>query len=273
MFAFCTVICYNKTMIQIKNLLCAYTYVENFSPSIYFNHAHFQHEILLFMRGQASFNIMGKIYPLCPMDLIIIPPGYYHAIHFFDNQYYERVLFNFDIDYAGDEELEKLFAEPVVINTKSNKNISDLFDRFNEYRFLFTGEDFQSIMHACCLELLILLKLSKLQRPDIFPLDNPVVTKILEMISTNIDKPLTPDFFAEQLFLSPSYIKNLFSKVMHVGLKHYINNIRILKAQNLLKNGHKPMDIYRQCGFESYTTFYREYKKFAGNIPSHETEE
>ena len=33
------------------------------------------------------------------------------------------------------------------------------------------------------------------------------------------------------------------------------------------------MDIYRQCGFESYTTFYREYKKFAGNIPSHETEE
>lgn len=149
------------------------------------------------MRRQASYNIMGKIYPLCPMDLIIIPPRYYHSINFFDNQFYERVLFNFDIDYADDEELAKLFAEPLIINIKNDKNISDLFDRFNEYRFLFTGEDFKAITHACCIELLMLLKLSELRRPE-------------------------------------------------------------------------PMDIYRQCGFDSYTTFYREYKKFAGTIPSQE---
>ena len=91
---------------------------------------------------------------------------------------------------------------------------------------------------------------------------------MIKLIAENLDKNLSPKFFSEQLFLSESYLKHLFSKTMHVGLSHYINNLRVLKAQKLISEGSRPNEIYRQCGFASYTTFYREYKHFTGKSPA-----
>ena len=259
---------YNVFMIRFKNFFCSYAYTTNLDPTPYTPHMHEHYEVLFFLRGKATFQISQKKYPMCPMDLIIVPPALIHTTVFLSDQQYERILFHFDIVENSDPFLQSLFSKPSVINLLSNKKVLELFDRINEYRFLFESENFLAITEACFTEILLLLKLYEFTPPDSFPLSHPTVTKIMELISANLDKKLDIDFFSSQLFLSPSHIKNLFSKTMHVGLKHYINNMRIMKAQSLLKKGLNPSEIYLLCGFESYTTFYREYKKFTGKIPS-----
>ena len=97
---------------------------------------------------------------------------------------------------------------------------------------------------------------------------SPIIKKILNLIALNYDKPITIKFLADELFLSESYIKNLFSSTMHIGLKHYINNLRILKARALIKKGVSPTEVYQQCGFINYSTIFRAYQHFTGKIPS-----
>ncbi len=267
MIAFCTIIWYNYGMIKFKNLFYKHITVEN-APMQYSPHLETGYEFLVFINGSASFNIMGKIYPLKPWDIVIIPPKLYHHLVVHDNQVYERMLFQFELVKNDDPELQNILQVPRVMNIKNNTQLRNLFTRFFEYTILFSVEDFLSIINPLFMEFLMLLK--KLNPDDSSnPTSySPVIKKLLNLIALHYDKNVTIKFFAEQLYLSESYIKNLFSTTMHTGLKHYINNLRILKAQALIKKGIRPTDVYTQCGFFNYTTFYKAYQHFTGKAPS-----
>jgi AraC-like DNA-binding protein len=43
---------------------------------------------------------------------------------------------------------------------------------------------------------------------------------------------------------------------------------RLLLAQKLLSAGEKATAVCEQCGFGDYTTFYRNYTSFFGQLPS-----
>ncbi len=256
-------------MIKFKNLFYKHITVEN-APTQYPPHLETGYEFLVFVNGSASFNIMGKVYPLKPWDLVIIPPKLYHHLIVHDNQVYERILFQFDLVKNDDAELQKILQVPRVINIKNNTPLRNLFSRFFEYTMLFSVEDFYEIIKPLFAEFLMLLKLLN---PD--DSSNPtsyslVIKKLLKLIALHYDKNVTIKFFADELYLSESYIKNLFSKTMHTGLKHYINNLRILKAQALIKKGIRPTEVYTQCGFNNYATFFRAYQHFTGKTPSND---
>ena len=258
-------------MIKYKSLYYNHTLRENFYTKPYANHAEPIYEILLFIQGNASFNIEGKLFPLCPYDLAIIPANTFHFIDFKDNLIYERVMFKFKIVKSETPDLSKFYSEPKIINIRNNPHLMNLFDRAKNYFYTFEQEDLDPIMNALFQELLVLLKHLDFKYSTPYVILNYTVLQMLKLISENLDQDLSAKFFAERLFLSESYIKHLFSKTMHIGLNHYINNMRILKARKLLKSGARPNDIYKQCGFDSYSTFYREYKHFTGKSPSKDT--
>ena len=255
-------------MIEYRNLYYSHVCRENVYTKPYTNHAEPIYEILLFIRGNASFNIMGRLYPLGPYVLAIIPADLFHFIDFNDNRIYERTMFQFTIDKNEDPELIQFYAKPKIINIRNNANLMNLFDRVKQYFYSFKNEERDQIMNALFQELQVLLKHLDVEQSTPYSTSNPTVLKMIKLIAENLDKNLSAKFFSEQLFLSESYLKHLFSKTMHVGLNHYINNLRILKAQKLIMAGSRPSEIYRQCGFDSYTTFYREYKHFTGKSPA-----
>lgn len=269
LFAFCTIIWYNDIMIRYKNLFYKHISVEN-APTQYTSHLETGYEFLVFVNGNASFNIMGRIYPLKPWDLVIIPPKLYHHLIVHDNQVYERMLFQFDLVNNDEPDLQKLLQIPRVINVKNNTPIRNLFSRLFEYTMLFSVEDFHDIIKPLFSEFLMLLKLLNPDDQSNPTSYSPVIKKLLNLIALNYDKPITIKFLADELFLSESYIKNLFSATMHTGLKHYINNLRILKAQALIKKGIRPTEVYTQCGFSNYATFFKAYQHFTGKSPSND---
>ena len=129
-------------------------------------------------------------------------------------------------------------------------------------------EDFETLLKLLLNELFISLRLApKLQLQEQIIL-SPVLTQALEYINANLFTIDSIDQVAQALFLSPSYLFHLFRTSLHQTPKKYINDKRLLAAQQKIQAGQRPSAVYKECGFREYTTFYRSYCAFFGHAPT-----
>ena len=99
--------------------------------------------------------------------------------------------------------------------------------------------------------------------------------KILELVggkenvtaATNCMTRLRADFVAAELRLSKSYIQNMFSQSMHIGLKQYIMQKKVLAAHSDMMSGMSASDASAKYAFTDYSVFFRLYKKILGYPP------
>lgn len=76
------------------------------------------------------------------------------------------------------------------------------------------------------------------------------------------------DYIAQEVYLTPSYLSMLFKKERNTGLVHYINDYRLEKAKEMLRNTNmRVVDISSKVGYESLAYFYSIFKKKYGNSP------
>ncbi|MDF2669481.1 MAG: response regulator, partial [Paenibacillus sp.] len=73
---------------------------------------------------------------------------------------------------------------------------------------------------------------------------------------------------AEVVFLSPTYLSKLYKQASGIGLSNYINEARITRAMELLKdNRYKIHEIAGMVGMESPTYFTRFFKRTTNMSP------
>ena len=99
--------------------------------------------------------------------------------------------------------------------------------------------------------------------------------KLRRLIEENYGNPaLGLQFLSESLKLSQSYISQLFKKEAGITFIHYITQLRMEDAVNLLSMTNKPViDIAMEVGFNDYFYFLKTFKKFTGKTPSQYREE
>ena len=54
---------------------------------------------------------------------------------------------------------------------------------------------------------------------------------------------------------------------MNIGIMEYVRNKKVLLANRKIKHGKKPTEIYIECGFSNYPSFYRAYSEYFGYPP------
>ncbi len=77
---------------------------------------------------------------------------------------------------------------------------------------------------------------------------------------------------------TPEYMSTLFSDIMRISIHHYLMQVRIDHAKELLKNTDPQIkEISFECGFKSIHHFSRSFKEFQGKLSAawreHEQEE
>ena len=231
-------------------------------------HMHYTNELLLFIRGDASYMIDGNQFFLRPYDLLIIPKGIYHCVSVNSRDVYENYVINFYDSILPDDILNKVFSPPCVFNIKNDNTFLNLFESLDRVENTYTEQE-QRISFECILkEMLIYSCYYERISTPLIKTNNPYIEKALNYISQNICENINADSIAFELKISASHLQNVFSEYMHIGLKQYIAQKKIIKAKEIIESGISANETALFLGFNDYSTFYRLFKKTVGISPS-----
>jgi len=97
---------------------------------------------------------------------------------------------------------------------------------------------------------------------------NRVIEKAVALISKNLDQPLSVGFLCSCLNVSKNVLYENFRLAMNITISEYISCRRIERAEELLKNTDKPLNlIAEEVGLPNYTYFIKLFKKRTGLSP------
>lgn len=96
---------------------------------------------------------------------------------------------------------------------------------------------------------------------------DPRVGRIMDLIESDFDAPLTLDRLAHEAGLSPWALHRLFKK--QTGLSPYLlqTRLRLSRAKQALATGIPPADAAAMCGFADQSHMTKQFRKWMGITP------
>ncbi len=95
------------------------------------------------------------------------------------------------------------------------------------------------------------------------------ILQILQYCATHYKEAITVNSVAQNLHLSRSTISHIFSARLSMNFCDYINSLRLIEAEQLLKNkSYSVTEVSYLCGFSTIRTFNRAFLKWYGVSPS-----
>jgi AraC-like DNA-binding protein len=94
------------------------------------------------------------------------------------------------------------------------------------------------------------------------------ISKAVEYVHQNLDKPLFVDELADIVNMSSSGFHKKFKEVMHLSPLQYAKSIKLNKAQTYIMDGKSVSEAGYMVGYNSPAQFSREYKRHFGIVPS-----
>lgn len=234
-------------------------------------HSHNLCELLYFVKGEASYVIEDKKYKLRPGDLVLIRPSKYHFIEIEAVVPYERYDILFDESELGVKEQELLRALPDVTYLAEGSIACETFRRFDVYRDKLDEEAFARVSGLLLRELFYALSVESERTAPAVAVIKPLLSRAIEYINGHLFELRDVGEIASALFITESYLFKLFRTELGQSPKKYINDKRLLAAQQMLREGRRPTEAYAACGFGDYVSFYRGYKRLFGCAPSEES--
>lgn len=242
-------------------------------PNDYFSmHVHNQFEIIYFARGDATHVIEGRKYKLKAGDLILIQPSRYHFVQIDSPATCERYIIGVDDSLLGTS-LTSCFSDLEVMDLSKEAWSEPFFHRINYYREHLSNEDMERLFPALLTELIYNLTIMARKKPmRSAAVLNSVLSDAIAYINDHLLTLKTVSEIADHLFVSESYLFQLFKKEIHQSPKKYISDKRLLLAQAMIRGGERPSNACVKCGFSDYSVFYRSYKLFFKKAPSEDAE-
>jgi two-component system response regulator YesN len=91
---------------------------------------------------------------------------------------------------------------------------------------------------------------------------------VQQYIQNHYEKDLSLERLAEQVFLSPRYLSDLFIRETGCGINKYIKNLRMEKAKELLLGTNQRIqDICKKVGYSNFSYFCRSFRENFGETP------
>lgn len=233
-------------------------------------HCHSRFELLYIVSGEMEHVVEDRKYFVRAGDLILVRPSTYHYLEQRSAQPYIRYDILFDPERIG-VDLSILPEETEVISLLNNPVADGLFRKLNDYEEGLSQEQFCKLLEQMLYELFLNLQLfsDATQREKVFL--SPILTRALAYINENLYTITDVESVARALYISPSNLYNLFRNALHQTPKKYITEKRLLAARRRIFAGSKPTEVYKECGFRDYTTFFRSYTARFGRAPSEDS--
>ena len=235
-------------------------------------HSHDTYEIFCLLDGDADYCVEGSRYRLQSGDLMLMRKGEVHIFQLRSAAPYERIFINFDIS----DVLDFLDAQDLLC-VFNNRPLG----KYNHYpASLFPNNHWREYMDTICREtdprkqLCYLLPLLRdlADRMDAIKTAPPLSEKdravpIINYINNLLTDELSLESLSQRFYISKTHLLRLFKQATGTTVWEYITIKRLFLAKERIAAGMQPTEVYSQCGFKDYTTFFRAYKKHFGTPP------
>ena len=230
------------------------------------DHLHSTFELMYFIDGDVDYMIQGKCYHLAPHDLLIIKPGENHNAINLSGGTYERFVIRFPRLMLAEEQQRKINGLKSAYNLK-NSIISEEFYRFRIYdNEIDSSLRLSTFTAQLNIILNLLLSADGLEKKADWT--DSRIDSMLSQINENITSIHSLDDIANLNGVSVSTVQKMFSRMLSLTPMQYVNSCKCMKARSFMEKGISAKAAYRNAGFTTYSTFFREYKKFYGTSPS-----
>ena len=244
-------------------------------------HTHEYFQIYYIVKGSLKHFLENKSSTLYQSDMFIIPPKVVHHISPEPNTVFYS--FSFMPDFLGEANqsgklvtlfLRNLLADKdllpkVSIASEDVFHIESIMERMlNEFNCKDFG--FSEIIHSYAVLLVAVLArnyFTKNTLPQYFDNSKQFVLHCIEYIENNFTDQITLDEISKRSAMSKNSFCDLFYKLTGHSFNSYLNICRIKKATEYIKDGYKITAIYGLCGYNDFSTFYRNFKKIMGVSP------
>lgn len=229
-------------------------------------HEHSFYELLLLSEGEYEYVIENRRYVMKKGDVLLIKPGTHH----FGRRVIKSPISLYCIGFSPEHMecgrlAEGIFNKGEHFSLPDDSPIQKILCAAKCKLDISRNNASQFIKSVCESTLLILddvdMKITHEERT------NESVQKIIDYVNKNLASISTLEDISTAIFFSSSYVRCVFKKEMGIGIMQYVRNKKVLLAERLIKSGRKPTDIYTECGFSNYTSFYRAYSAYYGASP------
>lgn len=95
-----------------------------------------------------------------------------------------------------------------------------------------------------------------------------IVRQVLGMIQSDYAQPISLEYLAERVYITPSYLSYIFKQEVGQNLIKYITDYRMQKARAMMEDStQKVSQIARRCGYDNPSYFNKLFKNYYGVTP------
>lgn len=259
-----------------KDFLVSHMEVEK--PQKLDSHIHKYYEFLRFIDGDASYIIDSKTIILEKGDIIITRPNMLHTISFNTDKEYIRSFIQISSQLlsripsglvrnitgsrgADIHIIHRDIAEQFELNRFYDECIDLLRNKTEKNKFLC---ELRILEFAQAVNEAMEQELKASGKTD----ENRNIIKIKNYLDKTFTDELNLDELAKLFYMNKYYICHLFKEETGITISDYVSLKRISSVREQISAGGAITEVYRKCGFNDYSSFYRTVKKYTGLKPS-----
>ncbi len=230
-------------------------------------HMHNGYEILYFLDGDAEYIIEGSVYRLLPRTLLLIRPRTFHYLNPLSNSEYKRCVIHFPVERIPPTLLQFAHTSKEIFRIPKGSLVDAYFKSWIYAEEHFSTTDLETMLFSSLGQLLLYLKYLPDEDTVVPMRENRTLERILRYIDEHPGEQITAAMLSAKFYVSTSWIVHSFRRHLGISLMQYVNKKRILYAESRIREGMAPTEVAKECHYDSYVTFYRQYKKYLGRSP------
>lgn len=236
-----------------------------------FPHLHNNIEFLFITAGKQTVNVLGRHYELSAGDILFVNK---YESHFYDKcegaDGYILVLGPWYYEVIQQAYSGKVFPTLMTDREKNGK----IFEFIKEWKANYVKEKYEENYYDIFVmsnNLFYMLKERYEFVENKLTENDKTISKILKFIEDNYRDEITLKSVSEAVGYTSEYCSKIFSSYMKENFRTYLNRVRIMKIDEMLKDEKNKdktiISIAFDCGFCSQATFYRAYSNVFGTLP------
>lgn len=161
------------------------------------------------------------------------------------------------------ELIDKIFTLNILPKTKS----STLFAEKTELYRKLTAAESSTLIEKLLSDFLV--KTSEVLSEKENDRHGHLIKQVEDIIRQEYASPLTIEYLAEKVYISPNYLRSLFKEYTGETVLEYMTNVRLFEAANLLKETNLRIhEISQKIGYENPSHFCAVFRKQMGFTPN-----